>query len=191
MCRYYEFRGENVELYKDVCPLDLRVIGDKDIITVTPYRDQLGRRLMMYRFGNWKPSKVPLVDLFRATLIILEIGALEPVSQVVGGVGIFDFEGLTLNHILQMTPSVAQKIISLMVTSMALRTISIHIINQNWAFDAIFQVFKPFLNQRMKEKIYFHGKDMQSLHKHILPAHLPKKYGGQMPEWVGMEGGLF
>lgn len=66
---------------------------------------------------------------------------------------------------------------------MAMRTVAIHIINQNWAFDAAFQVFKPFLNQRMKEKIYFHGKDMKSLHKHILPAHLPKKYGGQMPEF--------
>lgn len=182
MTRYYEFRDENEELYKGVRPLDLRVIGDKDIITVTPYRDQAGRRLMIYRFGNWKPSKVSLTDLFRATLIILEIGALEPISSVVGGVGIFDFEGLTLNHCLQMSPSVAQKIISLMVTSMPMRTLAIHIINQNWAFDAVFQVFKPFLNQRMKEKIYFHGKDMSSLHKHILPAHLPQKYGGHMPE---------
>lgn len=164
-------------------PLDLRVIGDMDIITVTPYRDQAGRRLMIYRIGNWKPSKVSLEDLFRATLIILEIGSLEPISQVVGGVGIFDFEGLTLNHCLQMSPSVAQKIISLMVTCMAMRTISIHILNQNWAFDAVFQVFKPFLNQRMKEKIYFHGKDMKSLHQHILPGHLPKKYGGLMPEF--------
>lgn len=66
---------------------------------------------------------------------------------------------------------------------MALRTISIHIVNQNWAFDAIFQVFRPFLNQRMKEKIFFHGKDMKSFHQHILPAHLPKKYGGLMPEY--------
>lgn len=93
----------------------MRVIGDNDIITVTPYRDQLGRRLMIYRIGNWKPSKVPLDDLFRATLMILEIGAMEPISQVNGGVGVFDFEGLTLNHCLQMNTSVAQKMISLMV----------------------------------------------------------------------------
>lgn len=117
MTRYSAFRDANLELFKDVRPLDLRIIGDMDVITVTPYRDQLGRRLMVYRIGNWKPSKISLADLFRATLIILEIGALEPISQVVGGVGIFDFEGLTLNHCLQMSPAMAQKVISLMVVS--------------------------------------------------------------------------
>lgn len=66
---------------------------------------------------------------------------------------------------------------------MALRTVAIHIVNQNWAFDAVFQVFKPFLNQKMKEKIYIHGSDLSSLHKHIPPSNLPKKYGGQMPEY--------
>lgn len=183
MTRYDEFRKANVELYKGVRPLELRAIGDLDIINVTPYRDHLGRRILMYRFANWKPSKLSLDDLFRATLIILEIGSFEPISQVMGGVGIFDFEGLTLNHCLQMTPSVAQKVISLMVTCMAMRTVSIHILNQNWVFDAVFQMFKPFLNQRMKEKIYFHGKDMKSFHKHIPPTHLPKKYDGDMPEF--------
>ena len=66
---------------------------------------------------------------------------------------------------------------------MALRTVAIHIVNQNWAFDAAFQVFKPFLNARMKEKIYIHGTDLSSIHKHVPPAHLPTKYGGLNPEY--------
>lgn len=120
MTRYYEFKEQNPELYKEVRPLNLKYIGDQDIISVTPYRDQLGRRIIIYRIGNWKPSKVTMDDLFRATLIILEIGAMEPISQVNGGIGIFDFQGLTLNHCWHMSPSVAQKVICLMVVSVYL-----------------------------------------------------------------------
>uniref|UniRef100_A0A1B0D3K1 Uncharacterized protein n=1 Tax=Phlebotomus papatasi TaxID=29031 RepID=A0A1B0D3K1_PHLPP len=125
-----EFRDLIYELHANVRPMSLRPIGEDDIVSVAPYRDQHGKRLMFYKIGNWKPSKIPLDDLFRATLIILEIGSMEPQTQVVGGVGIFDLEGLTLNHCWHMSPSVAQKMISLMVTCMPLRTTSIHIINQ-------------------------------------------------------------
>lgn len=47
----------------------------------------IGRRIMIYKFGNWRPSKIPVDDVFRATLILFEMGALEPQSQVLGGVG--------------------------------------------------------------------------------------------------------
>lgn len=108
----------------------------------------IGRRIMIYKFGNWRPSKIPVDDVFRASLILFEMGALEPQSQVLGGVGkcndfffrvcktkiyvslleyllrsifkspgIIDLEGLSLQHVWNLSPSVAKKIISLMVVS--------------------------------------------------------------------------
>lgn len=65
---------------------------------------------------------------------------------------------------------------------MPMRTQSIHIVNQGWAFDVCFQMFKPFLNDRMKKQIILHGSDLTSLHKHIHPDHLPVRYGGPLPE---------
>lgn len=47
----------------------------------------------------------------------------------------------------------------------------------------IYQIFKPFLNERMRERVFIHGNDMESLHKHIDKNRLPKKYGGDMPEF--------
>lgn len=66
---------------------------------------------------------------------------------------------------------------------MPLRTTALHIVNQGWAFDAAFQIFKPFLNDRMKERIFVHGSNMKSLHKHINPSHLPERYGGIHPDY--------
>ena len=86
-------------------------------MTTTPYRDQNGRRMLIYRFGNWKPSKIPVDELFKATLIVLEIGIMEPRAQILGGVGIFDLQGLGLTHTFHMSPSVAQKMIAIMVVS--------------------------------------------------------------------------
>uniref|UniRef100_U5EUI3 Putative transporter n=1 Tax=Corethrella appendiculata TaxID=1370023 RepID=U5EUI3_9DIPT len=184
LCRYYKFREDNLDLHVDVHPIQLKCIGEDDVVSVTPYRDQNGRRNIYYKVGNWRPGKIPLVELFRGTLVLLEIGSLEPRTQVLGAVGIFDLEGLSLNHAWHMTPSVAQKIISLMVTCMPIKITSIHIVNQNWTFDAIYQIFKSFLSERMKEKLFIHGNDYKSLHQHIDPAHLPEEYGGTMKSFT-------
>lgn len=66
---------------------------------------------------------------------------------------------------------------------MPVRAMAIHIINNNWAFDAIWQVFKPFLNERMRKQVFIHGTNKESLHKHIDKAHLPTKYGGELPDF--------
>ncbi|XP_023163836.2 alpha-tocopherol transfer protein isoform X2 [Drosophila hydei] len=184
LCNYYKFREDNKRFYEKVRPMDLRHLGDENILTVTPYRDQLGHRILIYRFGCWRPNRVTVDDIFRATIILQELGSLEPISQIMGGVAIFDLKDLGLEHMLHLSPSVAQKMIALLVTSMPIRTAALHIVNQNWLFNAAFKIFKPFLNASMREKLYIHGSDMSSLHKHIYPEHLPKRYGGLHEDYL-------
>ncbi|XP_055920647.1 clavesin-1-like [Eupeodes corollae] len=175
---YYSFRKDNKILHDNVRCVDLMSLAEQEILTVTPYREQNGRRIMILRFGTWDPKKMPIDDILRLTLIILELGSMEPISQVAGGIGLFDLGGLTMSQVLHLTPSIAQKIIALIVTSSPLRTAAIHIVNQNWIFSAILKVFKPLLNAKMREKLFIHGSDMSSLHSHIGPKYLPKRYGG-------------
>uniref|UniRef100_A0A182VUK4 CRAL-TRIO domain-containing protein n=1 Tax=Anopheles minimus TaxID=112268 RepID=A0A182VUK4_9DIPT len=183
MVRYYAFRESNPEFYENVNPMSLRSLGDDDIISISPYRDQEGRRVICFKFGKWRPAKIPIVDLFRATMLLLEVGSLEPQSQVLGGIGIMDLEGLTLNHAWNLTPAVAQKMLALLATSMPLRTSQIHIVNQGWVFDTAFQIFKPLLTEKMRQRLFFHGTDRASLHKYIDPEALPERYGGTKPEY--------
>lgn len=42
---------------------------------------------------------------------------MEPRAQVNGGVGIFDMEGFGLNHTFHITPTIAQKMVAMMVVS--------------------------------------------------------------------------
>lgn len=66
---------------------------------------------------------------------------------------------------------------------------AMHIVNNSWALEMFFNVFKPLLSGRMIERLYFHGTDMESLHKHVDPKNLPQKYGGIHPfydyrDWI-------
>jgi len=37
---------------------------------------------------------------------------------------------------------------------------------------------KPFLNDRVRDNIVFHGNDLQSLHQEVSPELLPEDLGG-------------
>lgn len=45
LCRYCEFRESNPELHIDVHPFLLTKLGEDDIVSVTPYRDQNGNNI--------------------------------------------------------------------------------------------------------------------------------------------------
>lgn len=57
---------------------------------------------------------MPIDDLFRATLIVLELGIMEPCAQIKGGVVIFDLQGIGLQHAWQVSPTIAAKVIQLL-----------------------------------------------------------------------------
>lgn len=65
--------------------------------------------------GKWNPNDYHIDELFKASLAILELGMLEPRAQILGGVVIWDLAGLSLHHAWQITPSVASKVIELMM----------------------------------------------------------------------------
>ncbi|XP_076671503.1 alpha-tocopherol transfer protein isoform X2 [Andrena cerasifolii] len=187
---YYNFKEEHPEIHQDVNPLEMKHIGEDDVMTVPSYRTNCGRRMMIYRLGNWDPRKYPVEEIFKATVIILELGVLEPRAQILGGVAIFDLQGITMSHAWTITPQVANMVIALMVTAFPMKTTAIHILHQSWVFDVMFAVFKPLLDVRMQNKIFFHGSNMDSLHQHIAPSHLPKKYGGtreELPYYMWMD----
>lgn len=87
ICRYYEFREQNLNYHADVNPFSLLKLGECDIFSVPPYLEQTGRRMMIYKVKNWKPAKIPIDDVFRSTMVAMEIGSLEPRAQVMGAIG--------------------------------------------------------------------------------------------------------
>lgn len=82
-----------------------------------PYREQTGRRIIYYRMGLWNPEKYTIDEMFQATISVLEMAAMEPQTQILGAICCFDLKDLTLQQALYMTPSIAHKMIQLMMVS--------------------------------------------------------------------------
>jgi hypothetical protein len=85
--------------------------------SLTVFNPKKPKITIFFQFGKWVPSKVSADEIFKGTLVCLEVGIMEPRAQVNGGVAIFDMEGFGLNHTLHMSPTIAQKMIAMMVVS--------------------------------------------------------------------------
>lgn len=127
---------------------------------------------------RWKHKEVSLDEVFKGCVIFLEAAMLEPETQVAGAMVIFDMDGLSLQQTWQFTPQFAKRIVDWLQDAVPLRIKGIHIINQPKIFQVVFALFKPFLREKLKNRIVFHGTDRASLHKHISAKCLPPNYGG-------------
>ncbi|KAJ8933606.1 hypothetical protein NQ318_002769 [Aromia moschata] len=63
-------------------------------------------------------------------------------------------------------------------TSSPVRLEAFHILHQSWAFEIAYNFIRPLINENVKDRIIFHGDDLEGLHAHIDPKCLPKRYGG-------------
>jgi hypothetical protein len=132
----------------------------------------------MFFLEKWKHKEVALDEVFKGCVLFLEAAMLEPESQVNGAVVIFDMDGLSLQQTWQFTPPFAKRIVDWLQDSVPLRIKGIHIVNQPKIFNMVFALFKPFLKEKLRNRIVFHGTDRDSLHKHFDPKFLPKCYDG-------------
>lgn len=129
---------------------------------------------------RWKHKEVSLDEVFKGCVLFLEAAMLEPETQVSGAVVIFDMDGLSLQQTWQFTPQFAKRIVDWLQDAVPLRIKGIYIVNQPKIFQVVFALFKPFLREKLKNRIIFHGTDRASLHKCISPKCLPANYGGTL-----------
>lgn len=127
---------------------------------------------------RWKHKEVSLDEAFKGCAVFMEAAMLEPETQVNGSVVIFDMDGLSLQQTWQFTPPFAKRIVDWLQDSVPMRIKAIHIVNQPKIFNIVFALFKPFLREKLRSRIIFHGTDRDSLHSHMSPKCLPPNYGG-------------
>ncbi|KAJ8684226.1 hypothetical protein QAD02_020018 [Eretmocerus hayati] len=177
---FYKYQKNHPEFFENLIPSNERAIYTSGVLTPLPHRTADGVRVVVIENGRkWNPKKVTLNQIVRGSMAALELAMLEPKTQVSGVRIIIDMEGLSLSQVTYFTPSYASAIIEFIRTSLPCRLKGVHIVNQSYVFNMVFAFFKPFIQGKMRERLYFHGKDKASILSYIDKKTLPKKYGGE------------
>ncbi|XP_034941466.1 clavesin-1 [Chelonus insularis] len=184
MQRIADFKVKNAALLDNLVPDDEKTaILESNVVNVLKNRDHKRRRVLVVNAGkSWDPSKVSSDQIFRLFYLVHEAAILEPETQVRGVVVIMDFDGLSMKQVLGLSPSFSMRLLTFIQEAMPLRLKEVHIVKQPFLFDLVWKMFKPFTREKLRKRMFFHGSKMTSLHAHLAPSHLPKNYGGELPE---------
>ncbi|XP_018897715.2 alpha-tocopherol transfer protein-like isoform X1 [Bemisia tabaci] len=185
MRRIVEFRIKNASVLHGLIPKDEEDgFLNNRVVNVLRDRDQHGRRIMVIQCGaDWNPRTVKTDQLFRMLYLIHLAAIQEPETQVKGAIIIMDFHGMSMTqatHCMNLT--FVARLLTFIQDAMPLRLKQVHIVKQPFIFQIVWNVFKPFIREKLRNRLFFHGSKMSSLHKFIEPNYLPEDYGGSRPK---------
>ncbi|KAK5646168.1 hypothetical protein RI129_004632 [Pyrocoelia pectoralis] len=91
-----------------------------------------------------------------------------------------DYKELSVNHIQMVSPTIIKKAITCLLTTYPLRANSFHIINASDLFTKVINLVKPFLSEKIINKIHIYkSDDLDRLVQAIPLSILPIEYGGR------------
>ncbi|XKL68215.1 hypothetical protein PGB90_003706 [Kerria lacca] len=166
------------QYFAHISPLNEKNMLVKNMFTILPQRDQHGRRVLITRIEKWRTSECTLTEVVRGTLLLAQAAMREPKTQICGITLINDMKGLGFQHVWQITPSFVKMILEWTQDLLPIRVKEIHFVFQTYIFKTVYAIFKPFLKEKLRNRIFLHGYDMSSLPKHIDAKYLPIEYGG-------------
>lgn len=177
--RYCMARNKFKANFKNSLPSTCMDTFSHQIQTMLLHRDIQARRVFIFRVGKWDPALVSKEDLFSANYLCLELMAREPKTQISGIIAVVDMAGLSWSHWMQMSMDYIQSMVGMVQNSFPIRFKEIHIINESPIFQVAFALVKPFLTEKMKHRLQFHGCCQESLHRSVPANILPEELGGE------------
>uniref|UniRef100_A0A668UDD0 CRAL/TRIO N-terminal domain-containing protein n=1 Tax=Oreochromis aureus TaxID=47969 RepID=A0A668UDD0_OREAU len=121
LLNYQRWRRESPEISSCLSPSSVLGLLNTSYHAVLPQRDCTGSRVLIYRIGQWNPKDWSAFQVFRVSLMTSEIISRENETQRQGLKAIFDLAGWSLSHALQINPSLARKISSVLSDSFPLK----------------------------------------------------------------------
>lgn len=191
MKRFYKFRQNYPRYCKDLSPNNEKAVLTSDLLFLLPGRSDGCRVLIIESGRRWKPKIISLDQLFRGVMLCLEAAMSEPKTQVAGVQVILDMDGLSLSHVTCFTPSYASAVLEWAQRCLCVRLKGVHVVNQPYIFNMVFAIFKPFIQEKLRKRIHFHGTDRASLLAQLDPETLPTRYGGKIDLPTEVGDGLF
>ncbi|XP_054717874.1 alpha-tocopherol transfer protein-like isoform X2 [Uloborus diversus] len=178
--KYYSIRITYPHMFRNFNPTACAAIMQSGIHYFLPYRMKNGCAILMSRFGKWDPKVSLCEDILKFNLLCNEMAMLNPVTQITGLVTIADMKDFSWSHLFNIPISDVKCFINALENCLPVRNKAIHVVNNSSVFSVLFALVKPLLNEKVQNRIYFHGDNLDSLHQQIPPEILPEDLGGEL-----------
>lgn len=154
---FYTLRTHIPEMISDRDPLNekLHEIIKLGVGLPLPDTEAPGSpRIMLIRPGIYDANKFTLQEVMKVSTMVNDILMVEDDSTVVAGqIGIIDLQNVTIAHFIQMQPAFIKKMTMMWQDGMPIRQKGVHYINTPSAFEKIFNLFRSFMNEKMKSRV--------------------------------------
>lgn len=179
-----QFRKEHEKILKGLLPENVKKpFVEGHCVNILIDKDHKGRRVLLMSQGqDWDPSVISQDEIFQLLYLMHIISQQEMSTQINGVVVIMDYEGLSLKQIKGMQSGSTKRLLTFIQEAMPIRLKEVHFVKQPFIFNMVWALVKPFVGEKLKNRMFFHGDDMTKLHKYIPAENLPKNYGGTLPE---------
>ncbi|KAM5305262.1 alpha-tocopherol transfer protein-like isoform 1-T3 [Glossophaga mutica] len=182
LINYHSCRRSWPEVFNNLKPSALKDVLASGFLTVLPHTDPRGCRILCIRPDRWIPSNYPITENIRAVYLTLEKLIQSEETQVNGIVILADYKGVSLSKASHFGPFIAKKVIGILQDGFPIRIKAVHVVNEPRIFKGIFAIIKPFLKEKIANRFFLHGSDLNSLHTNLPKSILPKEYGGTAGE---------
>ncbi|CAG9126186.1 unnamed protein product [Plutella xylostella] len=176
---YFTMRAAVPEFFtdRDVNRPELQEILNMVQMPPLPGLTPDGRRVILMR-GLDKDAQTPNVaDAFKLALMLGDVRLNEEKEGVAGDIYILDASVATPTHFAKFTPTLVKKFLVCVQEAYPVKLKQVHVINISPLVDKIVNFVKPFIKDKIKERIFLHS-DVNELYKHVPKEMLPAEYGG-------------
>lgn len=192
---YYTLRTTAPEITRRILPTDPKFLEFFRLGTCLILPNPKGKlcpRVLLIRAGRYDPSEHNVGEIMCMLYYLVQIMVLEDDIACVFGIKIVtDYEGVTMSHFVQGTPSMLKKMVAVSQDSMPLRLKGSHHINLPSGVEKVITIIQGFLNEKARQRLRIH-KNQEELMEDIPKEVVPPEYGGTGPSipelteyWVG------
>ncbi|XP_065073961.1 alpha-tocopherol transfer protein-like isoform X1 [Ochlerotatus camptorhynchus] len=176
---YYTMRNAVPEFFteRDVTRQEMSEVLNVVHMPPLPGLTPAGCRVVMLRGTDKDISTPNVIESMKLTLMIGDIRLAEESVGVAGDVYILDASVATPTHFAKFTPTLVKKFLICVQEAYPVKLKEVHVVNVSPIVDTIVNFVKPFLKEKIRERIHIHSS-MEDLYKFVPKAMLPSEYGG-------------
>nr|ATY51959.1 CRAL-TRIO domain-containing protein [Bicyclus anynana] len=178
---YYSLRSTAPYLYsvKHFDPKFIEIINLGTTLILPKTKNPADPRVILYRIGQYNTKDYTLLDVIAVLGLMEQICFMEDDNLVVSGtINVVDLGGTRWSHFTQTSIRQLKYLIQANQDAMPIRIKSIHFLNTPMFFETFFNISKRFLNEKTKNRLWMHNRNIDALHEHVSKEILPKEYGG-------------